>query len=202
MYPVFVEELYAAHTTKGYSVVELSQILGHSHCRGLYNVMRDEGIIIKMRKGRTTKVETHPGLLKALQNIDLSFTQWAHSHRLDRDAAAKALLQPVNPSDSASVSAHKALRQDFRFLAPKLYGEEIPLGMPTREGRTSSKYSLTIQFSEEEDCFEAFIHELPDCRAVGKTRENAFYALRDRYIIFHSIRKLKLLPPKHLPQAA
>ena len=103
---------------------------------------------------------------------------------------------------AASVAAHKVLRQDFRFLAPKLYGEEIPLGMPKREGRTSSMYSLTIQYSEEVDCFEAFIHELPECRAVGKTRETAFYALRDRYIIFHSIRKLKLLPPKHLLQAA
>lgn len=201
LYPELELALHEA-TQRGYSVIELSRILGNSASRHLYEIMRDAGLIAKLPKGRTPKVNIHPGLAAALNERDLSFNRWVNSHDLDPVEVAAALATPLNENDSRSVAAHKAFRQDFRHLYCKVYKlpAEPDLASSTGAGRVLSKYSITITADHENDRYKAFIVEMSECCGYGYDQDEAYFALKSRYVLFHSIRKLRVLPDKRLTE--
>lgn len=189
---------------RGYSVVELARIMGNSTCKNLYAIMRDAGIITKLPRKRWGKFDVHPALVTALGSCKLSFVQWANSHDLDPAETVSALKTAVNPDNPQSVAAHEALQQDFKFLSHKMYGLPVPLSRSSEEtdDRITTDYTITIEPDRAAGGFRAYIHELEECSVFGKTREVAFYNLRSRYVLFHSVRKLKvLLQKKAEPEA-
>lgn len=198
LYPELELALHEA-TLRGYSVVELSRILGNSGSRHLYEIMRNAGIIAKLPKGRTPKIVVPPGLQAALKERELSFNRWVNTHELKPFEVASALAAPVKEDDPISVAAHKAFRQDFRHLYCKCYRlpAEPDLAGNVGPANILTDYSVSIIPDKDNDRYKAFIVELPHCCGYGADRMEALDALRSRYVLFHSIRKLKVLPDKH-----
>ena len=193
LYPSLEIALYEA-TQKGYSVVELSRIMGNSKCKNLYAIMRDAGIIAKLPRRRWPAVK----LLAALEKCQISFVQWANSHDLDGASVATVLDTVVDYSNPLSVAAHKALNQDFCFLSSKMYGLPVDpdrVSAPSSDS-TLTNYTVIIKPDWEADGYRAYIPELEECSSFGATRDQAYFGLKSRYVIFHSIRKLKVLPCK------
>jgi len=197
LFPLLEESLYEADK-KGYSVIEISRILGNATCINMYGLMRDAGIIAKLpRRGWWNKLEVHPALAEALAKTKLSFVQWTNSHGLDASQASLALKTVVDSTNEMSLAAHAALQQDFRFLAPKIYGLPVPLGrLPSKDATTPPRYSVTINPDPSGTGYNAYVHELAECVSFGDSMDLAYIALKSRYVIFNSIRTLRLLPRK------
>ncbi|TSK07850.1 MAG: type II toxin-antitoxin system HicB family antitoxin [Geobacter sp.] len=201
LFPDFENALHEA-TLRGYSVVELARILGNSTSLNLYNIMRTAGLIRKLPAGRLPKVDIHPGLAAALVKCNLTFYRWANSHDLEPFAMAEALRSPANPKDAGSVAAHNAFRQDFLQLYCKVYQLPVETG---RVGVGDQSTSLTdfriiIEPDHENGRYRAYVPELANCVSFGKTHDEAYFALKSRYVLFRSIQKLRLLPDKQLMQ--
>lgn len=197
LFPLLEEALLEA-TQRGYSVIELSRYLGNSASRNLYGIMRDAGIIPKLPRGRGPKVDVHPALLSALEKCQISFHQWVNSHDLEPVATAHALKAELDFNDPVSVAAHKALKQDFRFLSPKMYKLPVDPDLASSAGPncTLTDYTITIEPDKQNNGYRAYIHELTECSCLGATRDEAFFGLKSRYVLFHSVRKLRVLPDK------
>lgn len=187
---------------RGYSVIELSRILGNSASRNLYGMMRDAGLIAKLPKGRTPKVEIHPGLAKALEERELSFNRWVNSHDLNPVDVATALVNPLDEKDPRSIDAHRIFRQDFRHLYCKVYSLPAEPDLASSAGPASrvTDYNIMISPDKENDRYKAFIVEMPECCGYGYDRDDAYFAVKSRYVLFHSIRKLRVLPDKRIAE--
>lgn len=201
LFPQLEEALHEA-TLRGYSVVELARILGNSTVLNLYNIMRTAGLIRKLPAGRVPKVDVHPGLATALEKCNLTFYRWANSHDLEPFAMAEALRHPVNQSDPKSVAAHKAFKQDFHQLYCKVYHLPVEAGRAGTNSPDSilTDFHITIAPDKEKNCYRAYVHELESCVSFGRTHDEAYFALKSRYVLFRSIQKLRLLPDKQLMQ--
>ncbi|WP_224962541.1 type II toxin-antitoxin system HicB family antitoxin [Geomonas subterranea] len=203
LFPDLEDALHEA-TVRGYSVVELARILGHSTALNLYNIMRTAGLIRKLPAGRVPKVDVHPGLATALEKCNLTFYRWANTHDLDPFEMAEALRSPVNMKDPKSVVAHKAFRQDFLHLYCKVYqqpDETSRVGANTPD-MILTDFHITIEPDRENNRYRAYVHELANCSSYGKTHDEAYFALKSRYVLFRSIQKLRLLPDKQLIREA
>lgn len=197
---LFPELELALHeaTKRGYSVVELARILGNKASRNLYGIMRNAGLIAKLPRGRSPKVEVNPALAAALEKCELSFYQWANSHDLDPVEMSNALKSTIDNSHAMSVAAHHAFMQDFRQLYCKTYQLPVEADLAASAGPeiTLTDYHITISPDKENNGYRAYVHELESCSSFGATRDEAYFTLKSRYVLFHSIRKLKVLPDK------
>lgn len=197
---LFEDMVVALHEAalRGYSVVELSRIMGNSTCKNLYAIMRDAGIYAKLPRKRWGKFDVHPALAEALDSCKLSFAQWVNTHDLDLTATVHVLKTAVNLEDPQSVAAHNALQQDFRFLSMKMYGLPVPPARVSEgtDDQIITDYTITIEPNRTAGKYRAYIHELPECEVSARTRDLAYFGLKSRYVFFHSIRKLKVLPQK------
>lgn len=197
LFPEFELALHEA-TLRGYSVVEIARILGNSTSLNLYSIMRTAGLIRKLPAGRTRKVDVPPGLAAALVKCNLSFNRWANSHELDPFEMAEALKHPLDQNDLKSITAHNAFKQDFPQLYCKTYKLPVEggrVGVNTAE-TSLSDYHITIAPDKENGGYRAYVHELQNCSCFGATYDEAYFALKSRYVLFHSICKLKVLPDK------
>jgi len=197
LYPFLVEALYVAYEERGYSVVELARIMGARHCRNLYGLMRSEGILRKIGRKRRKNIEVHQALQTALDKCKLSFLQWTNSHDIDAEKTAEALKYPEKPSDMTSVLAHSAFRQDFRFLYPKVYCLPVPMGKDITIPYIRSdigNFSQIISWDKERSCFVGVVVGIEQLKVTGKTCDEVFIKMKNRFVIISSINKLRLLP--------
>lgn len=197
LFPDFELALHEA-TVRGYSVVEIARILGNKTSLNLYGIMRTAGIIPKLPAGRVPKLDIDGGLIVALEKCNLSFSRWANSHDLDPLEMSIALKTPVDKNNPTSVRAHKAFRQDFCQLYCKTY--KLPVE-PTRAGARSevapiNDHRIIIEPDKDNDRYRAYVDGLEDCSSFGGTYDEAYFSLKSRYVLLHSIRKLRLLPDK------
>jgi hypothetical protein len=203
IYSLLVSELQRAYSL-GYSVVELARTLNHKTANKLYAVMRNAGIVRKMERKRQPKFEVHPALDSALKKCKLSFLQWCCSHGVEPGPTAAALALPADEDDHASLAAHRSFQQDFPTLYAKVY-QTVPPETPCRDPEPikerRSTYSVVIVFDQEKHAYEAHIPEIPECRAEGKNRDEAYFRLKQQYVMRSSIVKLRLLQPKQTPWA-
>jgi len=180
---------------KGYSVVELTRILGTHTCENLYKLMRTESILPCMPRGRKKNPPAVPvGLEPELKKFRLTYGQWCTSHGLNPGTTSAALHGAENPLDPLSVAAHTAWRVDFTASYCKAFGLPVPPASAPKPKITH--YALTIVPRIEEEVFEAYVHDLPGCRVTGKSRDAAYHNLKRQYVFISSIGKLKDLPSK------
>lgn len=197
LYSKLIEALYVAYEERGYSVVELARIMGARHCRNLYGLMRSEGILRKIIRKRRKNIVVHQALQTALDRCKLSFLQWCNSHDIDAEKTVEALKYPENSSDMTSVLAHSAFRQDFRFLYPKVYGLPVPMGKDITIPYTRSDLddlSQKISWDKERGCFVGVIVGMEQLEVTGRSCDDVFFKMKNRFVMINSINKLRLLP--------
>lgn len=196
-YKNFLLELCRAYH-RGYSVVELTRIMAQSSCRRIYDTLRDEGAIPKLRRGRRQQYEIPPLLQQTLGKADISFAQWANSHNLDPENAAYALEAPVDTYDPVSVATHSALKNDWPRMHDRIYDLEntpfLNFSLPKKPGR-ENKDRVVISRDRESRRFIAQTEGYLHCRGEGYSPEVALQDLKRRYVWIVACAKLRLLPP-------
>ena len=198
LYPDLVAQLRRAHENS-YSVVELGRYLNHKSSRNLYALMRDEGIYPRLQQKRQRAFNLPAKFQFILNSCQLSFLQWCNSHGLDPEATAQALDRDEEMANPASVSAHAAVRQDFRRAYDKVFGgsTEVSVSSRPKTDKLITDYALTIAPVPGRYTYEAYIHGLPICRVEAPNRDLAYRLLKARYVLYASIIKLKLLPKRN-----
>ena len=199
LFPLFVEELKRA-LENGHSVIELSRILDLSGARNLYALLRSEGVFPPIKQGRPKPFVLPERFEKVLQYCQLGFLQWCNCHGLDPEATALALASPEDLTNPASVAAHRAVRQDFRQAYDKVFADvqEISASSRPKSDFLQTHYSVRIDHVPERGKYAAYVPELPECRVEARSRDHAFRLLKMRYVAIASVRKLRLLPKKHI----
>ncbi len=197
IYKDFIKLLCSAYR-RGYSVVELTRILDQSCARKFYDLLRDEGEIVPLPRKRGRSYEM-PELLKAtLEKADLTYLKWCNSHDLDAETAGLALLSPLDRWDSASLSAHNALKNDWPRMYDRIYWpDSTPVYnfSPEKIPGLENKDTVIIVYDYEKYCFKAFVEKNPAICGFGERRGVALAGMTRSYILNHSIAKLSLLPP-------
>ena len=183
----------------GYSVIELARLLHHRTATKLYAVMRNSGIIAKIKRKRQKQHIISAALATALKKSGISYIQWCSAHGLDAERSAPVLFECKDEYDSISTSAHNAFSQDFPNLYAKYFGTS-PSDLPERTSQLRKEqktdYSIVIVLNRKTNAYDAMIPELPRCNATGRNRDEAYLGLKKAYVIQMSIEKLKALMPK------
>lgn len=198
LYATFIEELRIAYKVKHYSVLQIGRCLGQNKVRGLYNLMRNEGILYPLIRGRLRKFTIPVQLPRILKACDIGFAQWCNTHDFDYDEAAVALNYPEDPDSSISRRVYYALRQDFPQAIRKIISEptEHSTSHKPKNRYLRTDYSVVVNFDTTTHKYVAYSPDIPECRVNAETRDAAFRKLKNRYILLSSIAKLQNLQPK------
>lgn len=197
LYQEFLESLCREYRN-GYSVIQLMRVLDSTSALKTYKLLQSGGAIPALPRTRGRKYAMPPELESALKKCKLTYLRWCNSHGLNPDKAGQALLQPLDRGDSVSLAAHNALKNDWRRLYGRIYDpQNTPahsFSIDKRDGLENRETTI-IAYDEKKLCFYAYIQKWPDFRCDGKTRDDAYFGLKRRYVLKSSIHKLMLLPP-------
>lgn len=103
----------------------------------------------------------------------------------------------MSPCPLTSVLAHSAFRQNFRFLYPKVYGLPVPMGKDITIPYTRSDLddlSQKISWDKERGCFVGVIVGMEQLEVTGRSCDDVFFKMKNRFVMINSINKLRLLP--------
>ncbi len=196
LYPILINELKLAYSN-GYSIIELARRLNHRTAIKLYEILRKEEIISKIGRKRQPRYQIPVALKTALSKCKLSYLQWCASHGIDPEITANALAIYVDESNSHSLAAHRSFRIDFPALYSKLFHLHNQFDAPSAQtialSELPTKYTVVIKYNHTKLLYEAEIPEIPECRAAGFTRDNAYFSLKKKNALLMSIEKLRVL---------
>ena len=187
------KDLYVTAYREGYSVLVIGRLLGFDNMGRIYTVLRDKGVVAKLAKSQRFSLPVE--LESTFCKIKLSFAQWCNSWDFDPKTAEKAIKlghwEATNPEHREVLDG---LKYDFHNLYLQLYeiGNELDRKYPSDRG-CGPKYTLHVEWDDEESGYVARIVELPDIFAYGATWDAALAELKYLYNVKRRIKKLENL---------
>ena len=180
---------------KGYSVLQIARLLA-TNTRGLYNVLRREGLFCAFPVGRPPALPCSlpEALQEALQTAGMGFYQWCQGRRpaLDPSQAAVGLTEQY---PGAYPAGHMALWRDFPNAYTKIFGEDLDVDRSTG-AREEDDFCMKVSCSGSNYLFVAEDPRDPSLRCASKSIAAAAVRFQGIYRHDRSLRRLNALPDR------
>ena len=167
-----VENRLCMSHQKGFSVVEITRIIGSRKADYPHAVLVKRGVIMPGKRGRPAKGSVPASINLYLRKRSLSFAKWCAGWGFDLVEAAGAI---TTVSDSEVL---EAVRRDFPGCYRKIKGLEKHASYVRPPDCPSPKLEANITWDEREFCYRAEKMEDRQVRGYGFSMEAALKNLK------------------------